>query len=96
MTQALHAATESFKAIDIEEKQIIVSYGDGILLCDKLRKATKLSEKIWLLKKLQPYTIQITDQVYNSFLDRGYYDDDLKVLLVDNRYYNKLTGLTIN
>lgn len=96
MTQALHAATESFKAIDIEEKQIIVSYGDGILLCDKLRKATKLSEKIWLLKKLQPYTIQITDQVYNRFLDKGYYDNDLKVLLVDGRYYNKLTGLTIN
>ena len=36
------------------------------------------------------------DQVYNRFLDKGYYDNDLKVLLVDGRYYNKLTGLTIN
>lgn len=96
MTQAFHTATEAFKAIDVEEKQLIVGYGDGISLCNKLKKTTKLSEKIQLLKKLQPFTLQITDHIYNKIFDKGYYDEDLKVLLLDNNYYNKFTGLVTN
>jgi CRISPR-associated endonuclease/helicase Cas3 len=83
-------AADAFRLIDTVGKPVLVPYGKGEKLIEQLRKIGPHRD---LLRKLQRYTVNVFEQVYNSMLGR-----DIELLdsgfavLINSTCYDKVLG----
>ena len=97
LNQAFQTAGRLFRVFDSNTTDVIVPYGKGIVLINDLcaKEETSITPtylKQWL-EKAKPYTISLYDYQIKNLEPNGIYDI-AGVRILQNQYYNLLTGFT--
>ena len=102
LKQAFETAGRKFEVISEDGKNsIIVPYGDSGILIEALSKATKTSDAKSILRRLQRYTVQVSDvfkescgnAIYPALERNAYSVFDIKILTISSSYYSEKVGI---
>lgn len=95
MKQAFKSAGEAFTVI--EEKggtDVVVSYGESDDLINALQREADQDQKRKILRKLQRYTVNLSDAVMRRMGSGAVYGiEENRVMKLNSRYYDKSTGV---
>lgn len=95
MKQAFRSAGEAFTVI--EEKggtDVVVSYGESEELINALQREDDPDEKRKILRKLQRYTVNLSDAMMRRMGSGAVYGiEENRVMKLDSRYYEQSTGV---
>lgn len=95
MKQAFKSAGEAFSVI--EEKggtDVVVSYGEADSLIDALQKTDDPDQKRTILRKLQRYTVNLSDAVMRRMGSGAVFGiEENRVMRLDDRYYDQDAGV---
>ena len=103
LKQAFETAGKKFEVISEDGKNsIIVPYGDSGILIEALSKAKKTSDAKNILRRLQRYTVQISDTfkkscgnaIYPAWENDTYSGSDIRILTISSSYYSEKIGIT--
>lgn len=94
LKQAFRSAGDVFCVI--EEKggmDVVAPYGEALRLTDSLEKETDFREKRLLLRKLQRYTIHLSEGMLRKLADGIYRMGEEQIPVLKERYYDKGIGV---
>ncbi len=94
LKQAFRSAGEAFCVI--EEKggmDVVTPYGQALQMVDELEKETDFREKRLLLRKLQRYTIHLSEGMVRKLADGIYHVGEEQAAVLEARYYDQKTGV---
>lgn len=87
--QSFKTAGEAFKAIDDYANSVAVPYGDGKKLIERLCSGQASADAAELLRRLQPYTIGLSDKQCS---ERAVKDAVTGILILKDGYYDDACG----
>lgn len=95
LKQAFKSAGEQFCVIEeTGGKDIIVPYGEGVGLIDRLQTEQDAIQKKMIIRSLQRYTVHLSDSLLRKLgRDAVWGLEENKMLLLDERYYSEKTGV---
>lgn len=99
LNQSFLTAGMQFRAIDDLAKDVIVPYGEGLDICNKiLSKSTSIYEFKSLLNKLQHYTVSVYSNVLEELLKNNalVYVEEFDIYLANENYYDNDRGLVLD
>ncbi|MDO4279405.1 MAG: CRISPR-associated helicase Cas3', partial [Lachnoclostridium edouardi] len=94
LRQAFQSAGQAFSLI--EEKggiDVVVPYGDAVLLLSQLDKIMGSEERIQLMRKLQRYIVNVSDYILKKIGSDVVFQREDGILVLDCRYYDGETGV---
>lgn len=95
--QSFRTAGAAFQVIDQKTKSVIVPYGKGKELIEKLGDRHTLSEEIKLLKEAQQYSVNLFENVFNRLAGEGALVSlgATGVVILKDEYYDPWAGVKI-
>ncbi len=99
LNQSFLTAGMQFKAIDDLAKDVIVPYGEGQEICNKiLSSSTSIYEFKSLLNKLQHYTVSVYSNVLEELLKNNalVYVEEFDIYLANENFYDNDRGLVLD
>lgn len=93
--QAFKSAGEAFTVIEeIGGTDVVVSYGMSDCLVNELQRETDPDQKRKILRKLQRYTVNLSDEWLRRIGSGAVYGiEENRVMKLNDRYYDKNTGV---
>ncbi len=95
--QSFRTAGMAFQVIDQKTKSIIVPYGQGKELIERLGDRHTLGEEIKLLKEAQQYSVNLFENVFNRLAGEGALVSlgETGVVILKDEYYDPWVGVKI-
>lgn len=96
--QAFKTAGENFRVIDEEGKfGLVVELDDTVKswLSQLENRDASLNEKKKIMRKLQPYTVSVSQYLLDKLKPGICYVCDDRIMVLDRRYYNEKTGVSV-
>lgn len=94
LRQAFRSAGEAISLI--EEKggaDIIVPYGESMLLLNKLDQTMDSGERKQIMRKLQRYIVNVSEHLLKKMGRNAVFQREDGILVLESRYYDKETGV---
>ena len=95
--QSFRTAGTVFQVIDQKTKSVIVPYGKGKELIERLGDRHTLSEEIRLLKEAQQYSVNLFEHIFNRLAgeDALVSLGETGAVILKDEYYDPWAGVTI-
>lgn len=95
--QSFRTAGAFFQVIDQETKSIVVPYGRGKILIEKLSDQHMLWEEIGYLKEAQQYSVNVYEQTFERLAKEGALDSpgETGVAVLKEEYYDVWSGVVL-
>lgn len=95
LRQSFRTAGDVFQVIDQKTTSILVPYGEGKALIEKLTSQHSLSEEILYLKKAQQYSVNLYDNIITRLEKENalYHIPEIGITILNSEYYKELTGV---
>lgn len=95
--QSFRTAGTVFQVIDQKTKSVIVPYGQGKELIERLGDRHTLGEEIKLLKEAQQYSVNLFENVFNRLAGEGALVSlgETGVVILKDEYYDPWAGVKI-
>ncbi len=97
LRQSFMSAAKAFKTINAPTRGVIVPYGkEGKDLISELCAAFEVEKQYKLLRKAQPYTVNVFPQILKRLQDQqavSPIQEGVDILYLDSRYYSQNFGL---
>lgn len=96
LKQAFQTAGQKFSLIENKHGiDVIVPYKDALKFADDYLKASDSISKKRILRKMQRFTVNISESKLKQLGDGAIYRRNEELLILDSRYYNEVTGIQI-
>lgn len=95
LCQSFRTAGAAFQVIDQKTKSVVVPYGRGKGLIEKLADRHTLREEIEYLKEAQQYSVNLFEHVFERLAKEGALDSlgETGVVALKEEYYDALAGV---
>lgn len=95
MSQSFRTAGAVFRVIDQKTRSVVVPYGKGKSLIEKLSNRNTLSEEIKYLKEAQQFSVNVFEQVFERLAKEGALNSlgEIGVVVLKEEYYDKWAGI---
>ena len=95
--QSFRTAGAAFEVIDQKTRSIVVPYGKGKKLIEKLSGRHMLREEIDYLKEAQQYSVNLYEPIYQRLENEGALNSlgDTGVVVLKEEYYDDWAGVKI-
>lgn len=96
LCQSFRTAGAAFQVIDQKTKSVIVPYGKGKELIEKLADRHGLGEEIKCLKEAQQYSVNLFEHVFERLAKEGALNTlgETGAIVLKEEYYDSLAGVT--
>lgn len=97
LLQSFRTAGEAFQVINQKTKSIIIPYGKGKVLIEKLADQHTLWEEIRYLKEAQQYSVNVYEQVFSRLANEGALNSlgESGAVALKEEYYDSWSGVMI-
>lgn len=99
LMQSFKSAGRAFQAIDAPTRAVIVPYGEGVELIDKLCGEWNPKEMHRTLQKAQRYSVNVFPKVWEQLQDKNAIYETIKgsgIYYLDECHYNNKFGLSLD